>query len=197
LKTTGFCFESSIDFSASRLTKDLTFTEKEVITDNAIAVSEIKGYEVKEDLFYNLKFSSDIQVLPKCYKYIPGLMKQEMPSNEAAKYYSLCFLLLQLVPIIVALIPELQSQDGKKQNQMLVNIPRSVKWIRRNYRKQNKLNSNRVLTLTLFLVEMLSVVMCSLLTYGFFKTKGKNLKFISMAGCFPPIINKQVLDAVI
>ena len=56
--------------------------------------------------------------------------------------------------------------------------------------------NNRALTLILFLVECMSVLMCSLLAYGFFKTKGKYLKYIGENNCFPSKINAQVMAAI-
>jgi hypothetical protein len=188
LDTNGYCYKSSIDFEAKYPSSD-GFTEKEVIDVNDIPIKSINGYEVKESLYYHQRFSSNIQVPSRCFKYVQKIIEQQMPKNELAYYYSLCFLLLQLVPIMAALIPELIKKDEGKKDELLVNVPQSINNINENYKQQNVLMTNRSVVLVLFLAEMTSGCMCSLLAYGFYKENGSYLKYAANDNCFPVEIN--------
>lgn len=199
LKRMGYCHKSTIDFSVSEeqnSTKTLNFTEREIYQYNTVPTKNLHGFEVQDNLFYNARFGSDIQIKPKCHKYIPGLMAQKVERNKVAYYFSVCFLLLQIVPLLFAVIPELFNQDDHKKIKMKIDIPKAIDTINENYKKQNQFNSNRVWSILLFTVEMISGLMCIFLAQGFFKTKGMYLKYIALEGCFPEEINQYVLIAV-
>lgn len=104
-------------------------------------------------------------------------------------HYFMCFLILQFVPSIVALVPEFLNKDTLSKDELLIDMPKSIRLIQKNYSLQNAIYSNRVLTIMLFVIESTSALMCSLIAMWYFSGKVGN-SFIDLlnANCFEPYL---------
>ena len=57
----------------------------------------------------------------------------KIPSQESVYRYFMCFLILQFIPSIVALVPELLNKDKFSKEELLIDVPKSIRLIQMNY----------------------------------------------------------------
>lgn len=88
------------------------------------------------------------------------------------------------MPAIVVLIPELINKDRFSKDELLIDIPKSIRLVQMNYSVQNSIYSSRILTILLFLIESISALMCSLISIWYFFGKAGALNNLLELNCF-------------